>query len=243
MLLTNRRQLELQPLEPMAPSAAAPGMGGLSEIGRLLAREREAALGTVASLARAIEARDRHTGAHIERVRGYSVAIAKQLGLSEDDVWRIGVGAVLHDLGKIGVPDAVLNKEGELTVSETEVMRRHPVIGAGLLDADPALTVARPAILHHHERWDGGGYPYGLSGERIPLDGRIVAVADAFDAMTADRPYRGRLSVQRALEAIAGGFGTQFDPEIARAFLALPVDEVLVTERDRRPRRRLTEAA
>jgi HD-GYP domain-containing protein (c-di-GMP phosphodiesterase class II) len=239
MLLTDRRQLELQPLRAEAPT----GMGGLSELGRLLAHEREAALGTVQSLARAIEARDKHTGAHIERVREYAVAIARQLGLSDDEVWRIGVGAVLHDLGKIGVPDAVLNKRGELTPAETEVMRRHPVIGAGLLDADPALAIARPAVVHHHERWDGGGYPYGLSGERIPLDGRIVAVADAFDAMTADRPYRGRLTIARALEAIAGGMDTQFDPEIARAFLALPIEKVVEAESDRRFRRLVTAAA
>ena len=228
MLLTDRRQLELRPLGPGStgvPAGSAPsGLGGLSEVGRLLAAERDAALGTVTTLARAIEARDRHTGAHIERVREYSVALARQLGLDDDDLWRIGVGALLHDLGKIGVPDAVLNKPGELTPAETEVMRRHPVIGAGLLEADPALSVAHASVVYHHERWDGTGYPYGLSGDRIPLDGRIVAVADAFDAMTADRPYRAGMSVAAAREAIGAGCGTQFDPGIARALLALRLD-------------------
>src|SRR5687767_4812503 len=205
----------------------------LTDLGRQLARDGDGALGSVASLARAIEARDRYTGAHIERVREYSVAIARQLSLSEEDVWRIGVGAVLHDLGKMGVPDAVLNKPGALTRAETDVMRRHPVVGAGLLDADPVLAVALAAVVYHHERWDGSGYPYGLAGHRIPLDGRIVAVADAYDAMISDRPYRERRSVQQALQEIAAGMETQFDPEIARAFLKLPLHQlgVPVTEK------------
>jgi HD-GYP domain-containing protein (c-di-GMP phosphodiesterase class II) len=206
----------------------------LTDLGRQLARERDGALGSVASLARAIEARDRHTGEHIERVREYSVAIARQLRLAEEDVWRIGVGAVLHDLGKIGVPDAVLNKPGALTRAESDVMRRHPVIGAGLLDADPALALALPAVVYHHERWDGSGYPYGLAGDRIPLDGRIVSVADAYDAMISDRPYRARLSVQHALQEIAAGMGTQFDPEIARAFLKLPASQLNSPTYDKR---------
>ena len=206
----------------------------LTDLGRLLAAERESAIGTVSALAKAIEARDRHTGKHIERVREYSIAIARQLGLHEDDVWRIGVGAVLHDLGKIGVPDAVLNKRGVLTRAETDVMRRHPVIGAGLLEADPALALALPAVVHHHERWDGSGYPYGLAGERISLDGRIVAVADAYDAMISDRPYRARLSEQRALQEIAAGIGTQFDPNVARAFLELPLARYTPATYDRR---------
>ena len=197
----------------------------LTDLGRLLATERDAAIGTASALAKAIEARDRHTGQHIERVREYSIAIARQLGLDEGDVWRIGVGALLHDLGKIGVPDAVLNKRGVLTSAETDVMRRHPVIGAGLLEADPALALALPAVVHHHERWDGSGYPYGLAGERISLDGRIVAVADAYDAMISDRPYRTRLSEQRALQEIAAGMGTQFDPNVARAFLTVHPEE------------------
>jgi HD-GYP domain-containing protein (c-di-GMP phosphodiesterase class II) len=206
----------------------------LSDLGRLLATERDAAIGTITALAKAIEARDRHTGAHIERVQEYSVAIARQLGLDEETVWRVGVGAVLHDLGKIGVPDAVLNKRGELTSSEAEVMRRHPVIGAGLLEADPALSIALPAVLHHHERWDGMGYPHGLAGDRISLEGRIVSVADAYDAMVSDRPYRSRLAAAGALERIAVGIGTQFDPEVARAFLSLPASVLRAHEDTRR---------
>ncbi|HET7771651.1 MAG TPA: HD-GYP domain-containing protein [Chloroflexota bacterium] len=206
----------------------------LSDLGRLLATEREAAIGTITALAKAIEARDRHTGAHIERVQEYSVAIARQMGLDEETIWRVGVGAVLHDLGKIGVPDAVLNKRGVLTASETEVMRRHPVIGAGLLEADPALSIALPAVLHHHERWDGMGYPHGLAGDRISLEGRIVSVADAYDAMVSDRPYRSRLVAAGAVERIAVGMGTQFDPEVARAFLRLPQSVLRAHEDTRR---------
>ncbi len=179
-------------------------------------------LASVLSLARAIEARDGLTGSHLERVRRYSVELARCLGLPEADIWRIGIGAILHDVGKIGVPDAVLRKRAALTNGEVAEMRRHPLIGVRLLADNPDLEPARAAVLHHHERWDGSGYPDRLAGLSIPLDGRIVAVADAFDAMTADRPYRSHLSVEHAVDEIANGSGTQFDPEIARVLCAIP---------------------
>jgi HD-GYP domain-containing protein (c-di-GMP phosphodiesterase class II) len=188
-----------------------------------MAGVREMELATVLSLARAIEARDMHTGSHIERVQRYSVELAQRLGLDDEDVWRVGIGAILHDVGKIGVPDAVLNKRASLTPRELEEMRRHPTIGGRLLADNPLLEAARDAVLYHHERWDGTGYPNGLAGHSIPIDGRIVAVADAFDAMTANRPYRACLSLEHATDEIARGAGTQFDPEVVRAFLALPL--------------------
>lgn len=203
---------------PEAPEAPAPLLAA-----RHLQGVREMELATVLSLARAIEARDMHTGSHIERVQRYSVELAVQLGLSNDDVWRIGIGAILHDLGKIGVPDAVLNKRGPLTPRELAEMRRHPEAGARLLADNRALEPAYAAVMFHHERWDGAGYPNGARRHEIPLDGRIVAVADAYDAMTADRPYRGRLPHEHAVEEIVRGAGSQFDPEVVRAFLALPL--------------------
>ena len=177
---------------------------------------------TVRSLARTIEARDAHTGSHVERVHRYSVDLARALDLPESDVHRIGTGAMLHDLGKIGIPDVVLNKRSSLTEVEQAEMRRHPLIGADLLAGNPILEPARDAVLFHHERWDGSGYPYGRRRHEIPLDGRIVAVADAFDAMTADRPYRGQLSVSRAMDELLRGSGSQFDPTLVRAFLSTP---------------------
>jgi HD-GYP domain-containing protein (c-di-GMP phosphodiesterase class II) len=221
MGLISRHELELLPLLPDT-TLAATHTGGI----------RQMELAAVLSLARAIETRDPFTGSHIERVRRYSVEIARVLDLSDADVWRIGVGAVLHDVGKIGVPDALLNKRGPLTPRETEEMRRHPMIGARLLGDNPALEPARASVLTHHERWDGSGYPRGLSRHSIPLDGRIVAVADAFDAMTADRPYRFGLALERALDEIAAGSGTQFDPEIVRAFWSIPALDSLRHGRD-----------
>jgi HD-GYP domain-containing protein (c-di-GMP phosphodiesterase class II) len=232
MLLIGRHELELIPLaggatprsvEPASHGRPAPAWGLLAAGDA--AREQE--LATVLSLARVVEARDAHTGWHIERVRRYSVELAQVLGLAEDDVWRIGVGAILHDIGKIGVPDVLLNKQATLTPTEQVIMRRHPVEGAELLVGNPALEPARDAVLFHHEHWDGSGYPFGRRAHQIPLDGRIVAIADAFDAMTADRPYRRRQSAARALEELARRSGTQFDPELVRAFMRLPSLAVL----------------
>ena len=214
-MLSGRQALELVPLGAPVPEAslAAGHVHGV----------REMEVAAVLSLARAIEARDNHTGSHVERVQRYSLELAQRLGLANDEIYRIGIGAILHDVGKIGVPDAVLNKCGPLNAREAAEMRRHPLAGERLLADNPLLECARDAVVFHHERWDGSGYPYGLRGHTIPLDGRIVAVADAFDAMTADRPYRERLSHRQALDQIARGAGTQFDPEIARAFLTLPL--------------------
>ncbi|MFQ3611001.1 MAG: HD domain-containing phosphohydrolase [Fimbriimonadales bacterium] len=171
-------------------------------------------------LARAAEYRDDVTGQHIVRVGRLSEMIGRVLGLDETTLYQLRHAAPLHDVGKIGIPDSILLKPGTLTSEEHLTMRKHTLIGARILEGCPHETIemARQIALSHHERWDGQGYPYGLAGETIPLWGRIVAVADAYDAMTHDRPYRLALSTEQALEELRQHSGTQFDPTIVEAF-------------------------
>jgi HD-GYP domain-containing protein (c-di-GMP phosphodiesterase class II) len=179
----------------------------------------EAYLETITALANAVEARDHVTGDHVERVRSMSLRVGRTLNLNSDALRQLEFGAVLHDVGKIGSPDAILGKAGPLTPSEFATMRDHPIIGRRILEGVSFLAPALPAVEAHHERWDGTGYPHGLAGEAIPLAGRIVAVVDAFDAMTSDRPYRAGLSVETARAELIAGKGTQFDPAVVDAFL------------------------
>ena len=177
---------------------------------------------TVRTLAGALELRDDQTGDHAERVSAAGLRLARAVApeLAVDP--QLEYGFLLHDLGKIGVPDAILLKPGPLTASEMKQMEEHPLRGAQLLDRLPYLAgVARDVVLHHHERWSGAGYPHGLRGEQIPLAARIFALADAFDAMTNDRPYRAALPIEHALDEITAGAGAQFDPELARVFVEL----------------------
>jgi len=175
-------------------------------------------LEALGSLANALEARDLETRGHVERISSQGVAIARQLGLSEGDVEAVRVGALLHDIGKIGIPDAILRKPGPLTPEEYEVVKRHPIIGDKILAPIPQLQKARPAVIAHHERYDGTGYPFSLKGEDIPIQARIVTVVDAFDAMTESRPYHAAMSIVRALEELQWNKGTQFDPRVVDAF-------------------------
>jgi HD-GYP domain-containing protein (c-di-GMP phosphodiesterase class II) len=177
---------------------------------------------TVRALASALELRDDQTGGHAQRVTrvGLSLAEAVAPELARDP--QLQYGFLLHDIGKIGIPDAILLKPGPLTDAEMRKMCEHPELGARLLEQIPYLNeTARDIVLHHHERWSGAGYPEGLRGERIPFGARIFALADAWDAMTSDRPYRRALSLEAALDEIDSGAGAQFDPELARAFLDL----------------------
>jgi HD-GYP domain-containing protein (c-di-GMP phosphodiesterase class II) len=176
-------------------------------------------LEAVRTLASAIDARDPYTGGHVERVAQYAVALGRELGWSESDLRVLEVGALLHDVGKIGVDDAILRKSSALTEAEWAIMRQHPEIGAGLLNGLQSLRPAVPAVLHHHERFDGKGYPRGLAGSAIPAVARLVTVADAFDAMLTDRPYRQGLPLDGALEEIELNAGTQFDPIYAQVFV------------------------
>ncbi len=162
---------------------------------------------------------DLFTGNHTQRVTDYSLIIADEMKISPDDARWIQIGTPLHDIGKIGIDDAILRKRTNLTNEEYEIMKTHTTKGASILMSIPELSPAIPIVRSHHEQWDGGGYPDGLSGKQIPLLARIVAVADAFDAMTTDRPYRSGLSLQRAFDEIRTKAGKQFDPEAAAAFI------------------------
>lgn len=168
-----------------------------------------------------LNARDNETEGHSERVVGYALAVGEELGLSPRELADLEVGALLHDIGKVGVPDAILHKQGPLTSEEWQEMRRHPEIGADLVGEIPFLRSALPVVRHHHERWDGSGYPDGLRGPMIPLAARIFSIADVYDALISDRPYRPALSPSVAVAEIERASGSQFDPAVVAAFLKL----------------------
>jgi putative nucleotidyltransferase with HDIG domain len=155
---------------------------------------------------------------HVERVAELAGELAAELGLPDHDVQRIRLAATLHDVGKTAIPAAILDKPGPLDQQEWEFMRRHPVIGARIVSSAPALASTAPLILSSHERTDGRGYPEGLSGEQIPLGARIIAVCDAFEAMTSERVYREAISIDLALDELRRNSGTQFDPAVVEAF-------------------------
>ncbi|HEX2202595.1 MAG TPA: HD domain-containing phosphohydrolase [Longimicrobium sp.] len=177
------------------------------------------AVGALRSLATAIETRDDYTGGHVERVARYATATGRELGLGGEALRALWVGALLHDVGKIGVSDTILKKPGTLTEAEYAEMKRHPEIGARVMESSSFLRPGLPAVLHHQERWDGTGYPYGLRGEDISLQGRIVAVVDCYDAIVSARPYRGAGTCEAALAEIRGCAGSHFDPRVVDAFL------------------------
>jgi HD-GYP domain-containing protein (c-di-GMP phosphodiesterase class II) len=187
---------------------------------RALEDLRQAYLQTVRALALVVEAKDAGTGQHIERCRVYGMALLAELGMVDDNR-EAEFGFLLHDSGKVGVPERVLNKPGPLTTAEWRIMRTHPVIGYQLVADIPFLRTAALVVRHHHEMFDGTGYPEGLRREEIPLPARVFSVVDAFDAMTADRPYRAALSVEQAVAELERMAGTQFDPEIVRVFAPL----------------------
>jgi len=189
---------------------------------------------TVYTLAETIEKRDPYTGNHTKRVMEYSVAIGKTLGLAEEDMSRLQLGAVLHDIGKIGVRDSVLLKESALTAEEFEQIKKHAVYGEEIIARISQLRTAIPGIRQHHEKFDGRGYPDGLKGEEIDITARIIAVADSFDAMTTNRPYRQGLSLETAFEELHKYAGTQFDPQIVEAFFASDVMEAFFTANSRK---------
>lgn len=191
----------------------------------LLFEDRERAhLATLASLVSALDARERETRAHSVRVQEYTLTLAKAMGIPEGELKAMAAGALLHDIGKIGIQDSILLKSSELTDDEWNEMRKHPVIGSDILRWLTHLEGAREIVVAHQEHWDGSGYPAGLAGTAIPLGARIFAVADALDAMTSDRPYRSKTSFRRAQDEIYRCAGTQFDPEIVKAFRGIPIE-------------------
>jgi HD-GYP domain-containing protein (c-di-GMP phosphodiesterase class II)/pSer/pThr/pTyr-binding forkhead associated (FHA) protein len=199
------------------------------ECSQLMRKQRDLFLNTITVLAQAVELRDEYTGGHTARVTNYTLLLAQQLNLSHKDQELLRIGTPLHDIGKIGIDDAILRKPGRLTPEEFKVMQSHTVKGDAIVSTIPDLHVIRPIVRSHHERWDGKGYPDRLAGEQIPLLARIVAVADAFDAMTSNRPYhidkKGK-SPEAAFEEVEAMAGHQFDPSCAAAFLEIR-DQVL----------------
>jgi HD-GYP domain-containing protein (c-di-GMP phosphodiesterase class II) len=170
-------------------------------------------------LGNVIEARDPYTAGHVDRVRRLALSLGFALNWNAEEIAILEFGAVLHDIGKIMVPRYVLMKAGPLDDEDWEVMRQHPQVGAQMLEGVDHLRPAIPYVLYHHEWWNGRGYPFGLKGADIPSEGRLLAIVDAFDAMTSDRPYRKGLSVADALVEIRKNSGVYFDPEMVEVFL------------------------
>jgi response regulator RpfG family c-di-GMP phosphodiesterase len=173
----------------------------------------------MSALAAAIEARDNYTSGHLDRVSSYALSTGQEMGLDERQKWNLWLGSLFHDVGKLAIPDAILNKPGPLTDEEYAQMKNHPQLGVQIVERISFLMPAATCILHHQERWDGKGYPHGLKGQMISVEGRILAVADAFDAMLTDRPYRRGRSEDEAVDELLRCSGTQFDPEVVDAFL------------------------
>ncbi len=188
----------------------------------LFAQTRELSDATMKALSRAIDAKDPYTQGHSERVAKISQAIARQAGMDDWACERVYLSAMVHDVGKIGVPEHILRKPGRLTDEEFIHVKAHPEIGEQILSGVKPMRELLPGVLHHHERWDGCGYPHGLAGEAIPELGRLICVADAFDAMTSDRPYRRGMPVAKALAVVQDEAGRQFDPRFAEALSELP---------------------
>lgn len=199
------------------------------EVREAFQKTRAASLEAVYRLARAAEYRDQGTGDHIKRMSQYAAALGRKLGHNDSIVEALLYASPMHDIGKIGIPDQVLLKPGPFDAGEWTVMRRHPAIGASILEGSESGFIRMGAViaLAHHEKWDGSGYPGGLAGDRIPMVGRIAAVADVFDAMSTERPYRpAPCSVEETVDYIRAGRGTHFDPRVVDAFLEI-INDIL----------------
>jgi putative two-component system response regulator len=206
--------------KPFSPADLARAVSARIERSRAVesAHSIEAYLRTILVIANAVEARDAYTGGHVERVSDYSQRLAAGLGWSEGKVQEVHLSAILHDIGKISVPDAILNKAEELTDAEWDVMKQHPVRGVEILAPLRQPQMILDGVRYHHERYDGRGYPDGLKGENIPETGRLIAIADAYDAMTSDRAYRKALSHEEALNRLRSDAQKQFDPRMVYKF-------------------------
>ncbi len=193
------------------------------DIAKAFEKIKIASLDTVYRLSRAAEYKDEDTGAHVERMSHYSSAIARGMGLGDEFVEQILWASPMHDIGKIGIPDRVLQKPGKLDPNEWVIMRQHTIIGAEILKDASAdfIKLAADIALTHHEKWNGSGYPKGVKGSDIPLSGRIVALADVFDALTSARPYKAPFPLEKALAIIKEGQGSHFDPQVVDTFLAI----------------------
>ncbi len=224
-----------EPPGPDRPALEAQLTVFAREVGALYAAERarshelhlavasleETYVATIRALAQVIEEKDRTTAGHLDRTQRYGLALARRIDPELADRPEVAYGFFLHDIGKVGVPEHVLRKPGPLDEDEWTLMREHPAIGARIIEPIRFLAGAMEIVRSHHERWDGAGYPDGLEGPEIPLTARIFALADSFDAMTNDRPYRSAMPLEAALDEIERGAGSQFDPLAAARFLEL----------------------
>ena len=192
------------------------GTNGLPSVEQVL---EATYLNTIKTLCKILVKKDPYTRAHSQQVTHYAILIGKELGLSKEELDVLEQAALLHDIGKVGIPDEILRKPGALTESEWEIMRQHPNIGQELLEHIKVLHLEQTMVRHHHERWDGEGYPDGLKEREIPLYARILNIADSFHAMIEDRPYRKALPLPVAIEELKKNSGTQFDPELVSVFL------------------------
>jgi len=210
---------EMEELESRFAATQAQSMAYARDVQTLHSRLRESFISTLAAMVDTLEARDAYTRGHTDRVTNYSLQIARMMDYSRRDLRTMETAGRIHDVGKIGVRDAILNKPGPLTREEYEIMKTHMTIGPNLVAGLDFLKDAAPIAFAHHERWDGKGYPQGLAGKDIPLGGRIMAVADAYDAMTSDRPYRKGMPKEKAMRIFRKGAGTQWDARIVDIFL------------------------
>ena len=198
------------------------------QLNQALLRLKTTSLDTIYRLSMASEYKDEDTGAHIKRMSRYSAAVARRMGLDENIIETILYAAPMHDLGKIGIPDQILMKPGKLDLAEWKIMKMHTVIGAKILQGSDAefIKLGESIALSHHEKWDGSGYPNGDKGLEIPIAGRIVAIADVFDALTSKRPYKEPFTIEKSLAIVKEGRGTHFDPDVVDAFFDIQ-EEIL----------------
>ena len=218
-------EAEITSIDTQLIGATADYLGAFLHNVAMNAEQQEMFLGTIQALAAAIDAKDRYTRGHSERVAMLSSQLAQASGMDTSQIERVRIAGLVHDVGKIGVPEAVLRKAGKLTDDEYEQIKRHPTVGYHILKDIKPLEDVLPGVLYHHEWWNGHGYPEGLRGENIPLFGRLLAVADAFDAMSSDRSYRPAIPRDQVLREIADCAGTQFDPELAKIFVTLDLSK------------------
>ena len=235
LLATVRAQMEVKAyrdhLKEYRNELEATVVQRTAELAQAFGRLKQASLNTILRLTRAAEYKDEDTGAHNTRMSNYSAIIARRMGLSAKVVETILYAAPMHDVGKIGIPDKILLKPGPLDEQEWQIMKLHTVFGHRILEGEGAgfVKLGEVVAMTHHEKWDGSGYPQGLKGRKIPLVGRVVAIADVFDALTSKRPYKEAFPLDKSLAIIREGRGTHFDPAVVDAFF-ISVDEILAVK-------------